>query len=107
MTISSHRHRPSYTLRCFSKKAHIPRVFVVSFRIVLLSIISGLIFMSQATAQNAVNREQAIKIAKGQNGGDGKVLGVTTTTDSAGNTQFAVKIISNGRVRVFTIKKAP
>jgi hypothetical protein len=74
---------------------------------VLISIISGLLFMSQAMAEDAINREHAIKIAKGQNGGAGKVLGVATKTDSEGNTQFAVKIISNGRVRVFTIKKAP
>jgi hypothetical protein len=63
--------------------------------------------MSQAMAEDAIDREHAINIAKGQNGGAGKVLGVATTTDSAGNTQFAIKIISNGRVRVFTIKKAP
>lgn len=64
-------------------------------------------FMSEAMATDATSREHAIEIAKAQNGGDGKVLGVATETDSAGNTRYSVKLLSNGRVRVFTITKAP
>ena len=63
-------------------------------------------FMSPAIATNATSREHAIEIAKEQNGGDAKVLSVATETDSNGNTQFSVKLLSNGRVRVFTIIKA-
>ena len=106
MTVSSHRHRLIHTLK-WLQTALFPRVFLVSSRVVLITIVSGVLFMPQAMAEDAINREHAVNIAKGQNGGAGKVLGVTTKTDSAGNTQFAVKIISNGRVRVFTIKKAP
>lgn len=106
MTVSSHRYRLRHTLKWFIT-AHFPRVCLVSSRVVLITFISSLLFMSQAMAEDAIDREHAINIAKGQNGGAGKVLGVATTTDSAGNTQFAIKIISNGRVRVFTIKKAP
>ncbi|MFT4726382.1 MAG: hypothetical protein ACI9UN_000877 [Granulosicoccus sp.] len=106
MTVSSHPHRLSNTLWCFFT-ARIHRLFAVSCRVVLICIVSGLIFVPQAMATNAIDRAHAIEIAKEQNGGGGKVLGVTTTTDSAGNTQFAVKLLSNGRVRVFTIKRAP
>lgn len=62
--------------------------------------------MSQAMATDAINREHAIDIARAQNGGIGKVLGVSTSTDATGSILFAVKLLSNGRVRVFTIKKA-
>ena len=106
MTVSSHRHRLTTTLWCYLK-ARFHRLFILSYRVLLLFIVSGLMFMSQAMATDAINREHAIEIAKEQNGGVGKVLGVATTTDSAGNTRFAVKLLSNGRVRVFTIKRAP
>jgi hypothetical protein len=57
-------------------------------------------------AADASNRQQAIDIAMQQNGGDGKVLGVQTMTDASGQIVYAVKILSNGRVRVFRIRQA-
>jgi len=57
-------------------------------------------------AADAVDRSQAIEIAKQKNGGSGKVLGVTTTQDRSGNTVYAVKLLSNGRIRIFKINKA-
>lgn len=42
-----------------------------------------------------------------QNGGRGKVLGVTTQTREDGQIVFAVKVLADdGRVRVFRINKA-
>lgn len=61
---------------------------------------------STASAADAANRQQAIDMAVRQNGGDGKVLGVQTIQSDNGQTVFAVKILSNGRVRVFHIRQA-
>lgn len=64
------------------------------------------IVSSPGHAANAANRQQAIDIAVQQNGGSGKVLGVQTMKDANGKTVYAVKILSNGRVRVFRIRQA-
>ncbi|MFT5895766.1 MAG: hypothetical protein ACI8VW_002641 [bacterium] len=106
MIVSSHQRRLSNALWCFFT-VRFYRLFVVSCRVLVLCLVSGLMFMSQSMATDAIDRAHAIEIAKEQNGGSGKVLGVSTTTDSAGNTRFAVKLLSNGRVRVFTIRRAP
>lgn len=57
-------------------------------------------------AADAANRQQAISMALRQNGGDGKVLGVQNVRGRDGRSIFAVKILSNGRVRVFRIPQA-
>lgn len=59
-----------------------------------------------AQAADARNRQQAIDIAMRQNGAQGKVLGVQTIRSDNGQTFFAVKILSNGRVRVHRIRQA-
>ena len=59
-----------------------------------------------ALAAEAVNREQAIELALQQNGGSGKVLGVRTVKDKNGQTSYAVKVLSDGRVRVIRIKQS-
>lgn len=69
-------------------------------------LLAGLLFSAPASAADAANRQHAIQIALQQNGGDGKVLGVKTVQNKNGQTVFAVKVLSNGRVRVFRIKKA-
>ncbi len=71
------------------------------------SILAVFLYSAPLSAADANNRQHAIEIALEQNGGEGKVLGVTTDNDQDGSTVFAVKIIANGRVRVFRIKKAP
>lgn len=68
--------------------------------------ITTLAYSAPVHAADAVDREHAIEIAKERNGGNGKVLGVATVQDASGNTQYAVKLLSNGRVRVFRINKA-
>lgn len=47
-------------------------------------------------------RAQAIEIAK-ERSGDGRVLSVTKKVSEDGVSFFAVKIISNGRIRIFSV----
>jgi len=47
-------------------------------------------------------RAQAVEIAKAQSG-DGRVLSVKKKVDKKGHSVFAVKIIVNGRVKVYAI----
>ncbi|MFK7993692.1 MAG: hypothetical protein AB8B87_06125 [Granulosicoccus sp.] len=61
---------------------------------------------TSADAAGASNAQQAAQIALQQSGGSGKVLGVNTETDSNGRRVFAVKILSNGRVRVVRIPQS-
>jgi len=105
MTGSSHLHRLVHSLQRVLSNC-LSRYFVLSVRVALLSIFSAMLFVSAAMATDAVDRAHAIEIAKEQNGGEGKVLGVSTTTDSTGTAHYDVKLLSNGRVRVFTIKAA-
>ncbi len=59
-----------------------------------------------AQAADASNRQQAIDMAMRQNGGQGKVLGVQVIRSENGQSYFAVKILSNGRVRVHRIRQS-
>ena len=54
-------------------------------------------------AAGAANAQQAAQMALQKSGGDGKVLGVSTETDGSGRRVFAVKVLSDGRVRVVRI----
>lgn len=49
-------------------------------------------------------RAQAIDIAK-QRSGDGRVLSVNKKLNKNGVSVFAVKIISNGRVKIYAIRE--
>jgi len=75
---------------------------VILLTIVLTSLAGG----NFALAADAANRQQAIEIALQQNGGAGKVLGVRTVKDKNGHTVYAVKILSDGRVRVIRINQS-
>jgi len=70
-----------------------------------ICLVTGLVGTT-AQAADASNRQQAIDMAMRQNGGEGKVLGVQTISAKNGQSFFAVKILSNGRVRVFRIPQA-
>ena len=72
----------------------------------LTAAITSAILSTAVNAADAANRQQAIDIAMQQNGGSGKVLAVQTMADANGQTVYAVKILSNGRVRVFRIRQA-
>lgn len=74
--------------------------------ILLLSSVVGGALLNPALAADALNRQHAIDMALQQNGGDGKVLGVSTSRDQNGDTVFAVKVLANGRVRVFRFRQA-
>ena len=87
---------------CGKRRKAVNWIRALAANLVLMSVIYGPVH-----AADAVDRSQAIDIAKQQNGGSGKVLGVTTTTDQSGNTVYAVKLLTNGRIRIFKINKAP
>ena len=70
-------------------------------KIIMLAVAIGFTIGTPAIAADAANRQQAIDKALQQNGGQGKVLGVTTSQNQNGETVFAVKVLANGRVQVF------
>lgn len=53
------------------------------------------------------SRAEAVEIAKQRSGGSGdsRVLSVKKRTNDKGVTVFAVKIITNGRVKVYTVQE--
>lgn len=74
---------------------------------VLALMLGGSLFSMTGLAADAANRQQAIDMALQREGGDGKVLGVQTEQDRNGQTTYAVKILSNGRIRVYRFRQAP
>ena len=76
----------------------------------VLALVASLTLVSMAAAPDAyaagaANARQAAQVALTQSGG-GKVLGVSTETDSNGQRVFAVKILSNGRVRIVRVPQS-
>lgn len=74
-----------------------PRVLAL---VVALTVVG--VTASPAHAAAAANAQQAAQVALQQSGG-GKVLGVSTETDGSGKRVFAVKVLSNGRIRVVRV----
>lgn len=91
------QHHPSKISR--HSHSRLPGVILLT----LLALI--LIVGNNALAADAANREQAVELALQQNGGAGKVLGVKTIKDKNGLIVYAVKVLSDGRVRVIRIKQ--
>lgn len=87
-----------------SNRPHLLRIYLLSG--MLLIVVFLACFSRNTLAADAGNRQQAIEIAQQQNGGQGKVLGVNMIQDQSGQNVFAVKILTDGRVRVFRIRKA-
>jgi hypothetical protein len=75
---------------------------VILLTVLTVVLISG----NYALAADAANRQQAIEFALQQNAGAGKVLGVREIKNKNGIVVYAVKVLSDGRVRVISIKKA-
>jgi hypothetical protein len=72
----------------------------------LLSLCSLLaIYSPPAQAADVSSRQQAIDMALQQDGRTGKILGVQTSRDSDGQLVYAVKVLSNGRVRVYRYRQ--
>lgn len=84
-----------------TSKRPTPRAILAPL-VMVLSLWSAL---PDAALAAASNQQQAVQIAMDRNGGNGKVLSVSTVTNRDGSIVFAVKILSNGRVRVFRIPK--
>jgi len=55
---------------------------------------------------DASTRQDAITEALNKAGGDSKVIGVREEVNADGVPVFAVKVLSNGRIRVFRIPKS-
>jgi len=55
----------------------------------------------------ALSRAQAVDIAKQRSGEGARVLGVKESQDSNGGLVYAVKVINNGRVKVYQIPAKP
>lgn len=74
---------------------------------ILLTVLTIVLVSGNNTlAADAIDRQQAIEFALQQNGGAGKVLGVREIRNKNGIVVYAVKVLSDGRVRVIRIKKA-
>jgi len=72
--------------------------------IVLIFMLSSAI-SAPALANGAQRtRAQAVEIAKSRSG-DGRVLSVEKKVNKNGDSVFAVKIIANGRVKVYAIRE--
>ncbi len=56
-------------------------------------------------AQSAGTADEAIAIALEQNGGQGKVLGVREKSADDGNRFYQIKLLLDGKVRFFKIRK--
>ncbi len=86
--------------------AHRPiNIIGTSIRVLMIAWILALSPVHSTLANEANDRAQAISIALQKNGGQGKVLSVNETVNARGQTLFAVKVLSNGRVRVYQIRK--
>lgn len=75
------------------------------FSSLLVIVVVCLLAVTPGFVAAADNAQQAAQDALQQAGGGGRVLGVSTETDSNGRQVYAVKILSNGRVRVIRIPK--
>lgn len=71
--------------------------------VIILIFMFSSIVSTQALANGAQRtRAQAVEIAKSRSG-DGRVLSVKKKVNKNGDSIFAVKIIANGRVKVYAI----
>jgi len=81
----------------------LPCVFSPVLTLIMLIFILSAGVATTAIADGAQrSRAQAVQIAKSRSG-NGRVLSVNKRIDKNGNSVFAVKIIVNGRVKVYAI----
>ena len=88
------------TFSSTKKTAHLKGTLLSVLLITLLSLP-----MANAYAQSASSAEAAMDIALQKNGGNGKVLGVRDKKKSNGRDYYEVKVLQNGKVRIFKIDK--
>ena len=73
--------------------------------LVSLCLLLALTLSATPSYADASNRKQAISQALARSGSDAEVLGVKQIQKDDGRVIFAVKVISNGRVKVIHIPK--
>lgn len=91
----------SAKLGSLAERSTCGRVFNLFILIFILN--TGLYTPAQASDTQRT-RAQAIEIAKSRSG-DGRVLSVKKRVNKNGDSVFAVKIIVNGRVKVYSIRE--
>ncbi len=79
------------------------RLFTKLLLVATISIGSGMIHTAYADGEKRT-RAQAIEIAK-KRSGEGRVLSVKKKVNNNGLSVFAVKIITDGRVKVYTVRE--
>lgn len=80
-------------------------VRVACTTVLLLMLLGTTVFAGSAYADGAQrSRAEAVEIAR-QRSGDGRVLSVKKTVNQNGVSIYAVKIISNGRVKVYRVRE--
>ncbi len=70
-----------------------------------ICLLVALSFSSTPSYADASNRKQAISQALAQVGGNAEILSVKQVSSGNGGVAFAIKLISNGRVKTIRIPK--
>jgi len=99
-----------HTYLCITSTRLLSRVLLLKLKAIMLCMM--LCFSSAYTTSimandGAQSRAEAANIAKQRSGDNARVLGVKETQDSNGNLVYAVKVIKNGRVKVYQIPAKP
>lgn len=82
------------------------RVMLLNTKAIMLCLMlcAGSAYTSSSMANDGLlSRAQAVEIAKQRSGDNARVLGVKEAQDSNGNVVYAVKVIKDGRVKVYRI----
>lgn len=86
------------------------RVMLLNVKAIMLCMmlcVSSAYTSSSMANEGVLSRAQAVEIAKQRSGDNARVLSVKETQDKNGGLVYAVKIIKNGRVKVYRIPAKP
>ena len=81
-----------------------PRASVLAPLLALVLTLGTVVGVPSLAHADAGSRNEAIAQALAQSGGGGKVLGVKEERDARGGVVYAVKVLTDGRVRVVRIR---
>lgn len=82
------------------------RVMLLNTKTIMLCVMLciGSAYTSSSMANDGIlSRAQAVEIAKQRSGDNARVLGVKETQDGKGDVLYAVKVIKDGRIKVYRI----
>jgi len=82
------------------------RVMLLNTKAIMLCVmlcVSSAYASSSMANDGLLSRAQAVEIAKQRSGDNARVLGVKEIQDNNGDVVYAVKVIKNGRVKVYRI----